>query len=125
MTLVLDAGAFVAYERGDRTVQAFLKRAYAIGVGVRTTSAVVAQVWRDGARQARLASLLHGVEEAELSRATGRRVGLLLAAAGCADVVDGSVIDAAVDGDEILTSDPDDIARLAIASGKTLIVTHV
>lgn len=125
MTLVLDAGALVAYERGDRTVQAFLKRAHTIGVGVRTTSGVMAQVWRDGARQARLASLLRGVAEAELDRATSRRVGLLLAAAGCADVVDASVVDAALDGDEILTSDPNHIADLAAASGKTVIVTQV
>ncbi|MGH3908450.1 MAG: hypothetical protein ACRDTE_30330 [Pseudonocardiaceae bacterium] len=57
MTLILDAGALMAYEHGDRTVRAFLERASQTGVDVRTTSGAVAQVWRDGARQARLAML--------------------------------------------------------------------
>lgn len=125
MTLVLDAGALLAYERGDRTVRAFLVRAHAVGRGVRTTSAVVAQVWRDGARQVPLVRLLKGVEELDLDGAAARRIGRLLGAAGVADIADGSVVDAAVEGDEILTSDPDDIARLAAASEKTVIVTPV
>lgn len=125
MTLILDAGALMAYERGDRTVQAFLIRAHAVRRDVRTTTGAVAQVWRDGARQARLASLLRGVDEAVLDQPSARRVGLLLGAAGIADVIDGSVVDAAVDGDEILTSDQDDIARLALAGDKTLIITPV
>ncbi|MDQ2880042.1 MAG: hypothetical protein M3Y48_01985 [Actinomycetota bacterium] len=41
------------------------------------------------------------------------------------DVIDGSIVEAAVDGDEILTTDPDDIAALAEHSGKNLIVTRV
>lgn len=125
MTLVLDAGALLAYERGDRTVRAFLVRAHTVGRGVRTTSAVVAQVWRDGARQVPLVRLLKGVEELDLDGAAARRIGRLLGAAGVADIADGSVVDAAVEGDEILTSDPDDIARLAAASEKTVIVTPV
>jgi hypothetical protein len=125
MTLVLDAGALVAYDRGNRTVQAFLKRAYVTSTAVRTTAGVVAQVWRDGARQARLAQLLRGVAEEDLGSGNARRVGMLLGAAGRSDVIDASIVDVAVDGDEILTSDPDDIAALAMASGKTLIITPV
>ena len=41
------------------------------------------------------------------------------------DVVDASLIDLARDGDEILTSDPGDLAALAFAAGKTLIITPV
>jgi len=125
VTLVLDAGALLAYDRGDRTVQAFLERASRTGSDVLTTTGAVAQVWRNGARQARLSLLLRGVLEVELSRSQSRRVGILLGVAGRPDVVDGSVVDAADDGDEILTSDPLDIAALAEASGKTLIVTRV
>jgi hypothetical protein len=125
VTLVLDAGALAAYDRGNRTVQAFLKRAYATSTTVRTTTGVVAQVWRDGSRQARLAQLLRGVAEEQFDGGHARRVGVLLGAAGRSDVIDASIVDAAVDGDEILTSDPDDIAALAMASGKTLIITTV
>ncbi|MGH3908454.1 MAG: hypothetical protein ACRDTE_30350 [Pseudonocardiaceae bacterium] len=125
MTLILDAGALMAYEHGDRTVRAFLERASRTGVDVRTTSGVVAQVWRDGARQARLALLLRGLLEVELTRERARRVGTLLGQACQRDVVDGSVVDAAADGDEILTTDPDDITTLARHSRRQLIVTKV
>lgn len=125
MSLVLDAGALLAYERGDRTVRAFLERANRAGVDVCTTSGAVAQVWRNGARQVRLTRLLPRVHELELTREAARRVGVLLARAKASDVVDASVVDAAVDGDEILTSDPDDLRTLAQASGRTLIITPI
>jgi hypothetical protein len=125
VTLVLDAGALMAYEHGDRTVRAFLERASRTGVDVRTTTGAVAQVWRNGARQARLTLLLQGLLEIELTRDRARRVGTLLGRAGRRDVIDGSIVDAAVDGDEILTTDPDDITALAHNSGKNLIVTRV
>lgn len=125
MTYILDAGALAAYEHGDRTVRAFLERAGRTGVDVRTTTGAVGQVWRDGARQARLVMLLRGVLEVELTRDRARQVGRLLGRAGRCDVIDGSIVDAASDGDEILTTDPDDITRLAQYSGKNLIVTPV
>lgn len=125
MTLVLDAGALLAYEHGDRTVRAFLERASRTGVDVRTTTGAVAQVWRGGARQVRLIRLLRGVLEVELTRQRARQAGALLGAAGTTDVIDASVVDAALDGDEILTTDPDDIVALARSSGKNLIVTRI
>ncbi len=125
MTLVLDAGALLAYDRGDRTVRAFLERANRTGVDVRTTTGAIAQVWRDGARQARLVMLLRGVLEVELSSGRARHIGVLLGDSRRCDVIDGSVVDAATDGDEILTSDLVDITALARASGKNLVVTRV
>lgn len=125
MTLILDSGALIAYEHGDRTVRAFLERASRTGVDVRTTTGAVAQVWRNGARQARLVRLLHGLLEVELTRDRARHIGTRLGTAGCRDVIDASVVDAAMDGDEILTTDPDDITALARYSGKNLIVTCV
>ncbi|MGE0784815.1 MAG: hypothetical protein AB7S26_03930 [Sandaracinaceae bacterium] len=125
MSLLLDAGALIAFERGDRTVQAFLQRAHDDGVDVRTTTTVVAQTWRSSARQVALARLLRAVDERELTRARARSVGELLSRAGVSDVVDASLVEIAVDGDEILTRDPTDIATLAHAAGKTLLVTPV
>ncbi|MGH3545761.1 MAG: hypothetical protein ACRDPW_07540 [Mycobacteriales bacterium] len=125
MSLVLDAGALIAYERRSQQVTLLLERALRNKVGVVTTTGVVAQVWHSGARQARLALLLGGVAEVELSSAQARRVGVLLSAAGRSDVVDASVVDAARDGDEILTSDADDIVELARSCGKNLLVTPV
>jgi hypothetical protein len=125
VTLVLDAGALIAYERGSRIVQAHLERTWRAGEVSRTSTGVVAQVWRDGARQARVALLLRGVDEVELTGARARRVGRLLHAAEATDVVDASIVELCHDGDEVLTSDPDDIGRLAGAASKTLIVTRV
>lgn len=125
MSLVLDAGALIAYERGDRVVRAFLDRAFRQEDTVRTSAAVVAQVWRDGARQAGLARLLKGVDEVDVSTAAGRRVGVLLAKSATADVVDAALVELVRDGDEVLTSDPDDIAHLLTTAGITAIVTTV
>lgn len=125
MSLILDTGALIAFERGARSVQAFLERAHREDIEVRTTTAAVAQAWRDPARQVALGRLLRGVDERELTRARSRAIGVLLARAKRTDVVDASLVDAAKDGDELLTSDPDDIAALAEAAGKTIVITRV
>ena len=125
MSLVLDAGALIAYERQHQGVRAFLERAERAETAVLTTTAVVAQVWRDPARQVRLSRLLQGVDEAELTRKRSRSIGVLLRESGKADVVNGSIVDLAEDGDEILTGDPDDIAALMTAAGKTVIITPI
>lgn len=86
---------------------------------------MVAQTWHGDPRQARLATLLRGVDERHLTSEQARLVGRLLRRAGTADVVGGTVVDIATDGDEILTGDRDDIRALAIAAGKRLLVTRV
>src|SRR5262245_34667050 len=125
MALLLDAGAFVAYERGDLTVETIIEEAGERRVPSRTTTAVVAQVWRNGARQARLARLLKGVDELGLDSDASRRIGHLIGKAKCSDVVDGSIVDIACSGDRILTSDPGDIQALVEVSGKQVLVTPV
>lgn len=121
MTLVLDAGAFLAVERGDREVVALVKRERLRGRVPVTHGGVVGQVWRGGTgRQVGIARLLGGVEVAPVDAALGRRAGVLLARTGTSDVTDAAVVLLAADDDEILTSDPDDLATLAAASG-----THV
>lgn len=55
---VLDAGALIAFERADRAVIAIVGQALAHGDELAVPAGVVAQVWRNGRRQARLARLL-------------------------------------------------------------------
>lgn len=118
MSLVLDAGAFVAVERGDREVVALVKRERLAGRSPRTNGGVVAQVWRGGhGRQATLARLLAGVEVSSLDESLGRRAGMLLARSGLSDAIDAAVVCLAGDGDDILTSDPGDLRALAEAAG--------
>lgn len=115
--LVLDAGAFVAVERGDRDVVSLVKRERLAGRPPVTSGGVVAQVWRGGrGRQAELARLLAGVHVAAVDDQVGRRAGMLLARSGQSDAIDATVVCLAADGDDILTSDPGDLRALAEAA---------
>ena len=114
MTLILDAGAFVAVERRDRTLMALLKAELLAGRTPVTHGGVVGQVWRGGSgRQAPIAQLLDGVEVEPLDDNLGRKAGVLLKLTGGRDVIDAAVILLARDGDLVLTSDPADLTALA------------
>jgi hypothetical protein len=56
--LTLDAGALIAFDRNERRVVALIARAVQQGCSLAVPAGVVAQAWRDGRRQARLARLL-------------------------------------------------------------------
>lgn len=115
--LILDAGAFLAVERLDRSVVALIKGERLAGRAPRTSGGVVAQVWRGGSgRQAPLARLLAGVEVVPIDTELGKRAGILLSLTGRSDAIDASVICLAADGDEILTSDVADLRLLAEAA---------
>jgi hypothetical protein len=116
--LVLDAGAFVAVERRDRDVVALVKRERLSGRAPVTNGGVVGQVWRGGSgKQVPLARLLAGVEVVPIDDLLGRRAGTVLARSGRSDAIDAAVVCLATDGDDILTSDPDDLRDLAQAAG--------
>lgn len=112
MTVVLDAGALIAIDRRDRAVGAMLRVAQQQHVAVRSSGGAVAQVWRDGARQANLARVLSGVDVAALDFAAAKRIGPLLGATDSSDVVAGHVAQLVNAGDHLVTSDPDDMCRL-------------
>jgi hypothetical protein len=119
MSIVLDAGALLAVERGDREMVALIKRERQAGRAPLSHGGVVGQVWRGGhGRQAILARLLPGVEVEALDDDLGRRAGVLLGAAKRADVIDAAVVLLAQDGDEIFTSDPGDLRDLARVAGR-------
>jgi hypothetical protein len=89
--LVLDAGAFVAVERGERGVVALVKRERLAGRVPVTSGGVVAQVWRGGrGRQVPVARLLAGTDVAAIDDPLGRRAGLLLARSGQRDAIDAT-----------------------------------
>ncbi len=118
MTLVLDAGALLAIEAGNREIMALLKRERADGRVPVTHGGVVGQVWRGGrVRQAQLSRLLKASIVQPLDEALGRQAGAVLAIAKLVDVIDAAVVLLAVDGDQILTSDPGDLSVLAEAAG--------
>lgn len=112
---VLDSGALIAVERdrgrASRLMIAVLERSSALTI----PAGVLAQVWRDGSRQARLARLLRDtrVAVAVLDRPAAQAVGLLVARCGHADVVDVHVaLCARRFGQTVVTADPDDLRRI-------------
>lgn len=123
---MLDAGALLAVERGDRDVAALLKRELLAGRVPLTHGGVVAQVWRGGSgRQAQLARLLPGVDIMPLDDALGRRTGVLLGRARASDAIDAAVIAIAADGDIVLSSDPADLRGLAEAAAVHIDIVQV
>lgn len=115
--LVFDSGALIALERGDRAIAALLATAAKSGAEAVTSTACVAQVWRNPTRQTRLARALAGFLERDLDAARARDCGTLLARSGTSDIADAAVSLLVDGGDTILTSDPHDIERLLDAAG--------
>jgi hypothetical protein len=124
VTLVLDSGALIALERNGRPMWTRLKAAQVAGDVPVTHAGVLGQVWRDDPRQARLARALRGIEVQPIDEALGRSAGALLAKAGLADVIDAAIVLVSADGDDIVTSDPGDLSRLAAASGRHVELVH-
>ena len=121
--LILDAGALLAVDGGDRNMIARLRAAQVHGLELRTNAMVVAQAWRDRhGRQVNLARLLQAVEVRAVTERDGREAGVLQAAAGTADAIDATVVLLSAPGDRILTSDPGDLTRQAAAAMNRAIV---
>ena len=62
-TYVLDTGALIALDRGDRDLLSTLYDGWQRGNEVRVPTGVVAQAWRDPARQAILSRALKRCDE--------------------------------------------------------------
>src|SRR5579875_246500 len=113
--LTLDAGALIAFERGDRQVVGIIKRARERGETLAIPAGVVGQVWRDGRRQGRLVRLLGSgaVEVVVLDDLGARGAGQLCGVAGTSDVIDATVVLCAGSRRRrIVTSDPEDLRAL-------------
>jgi hypothetical protein len=121
--LCLDAGALIAVEGGNRWVGSAAKQTIRDGLAVHVVPEVLAQVWRGGPRQARLAAFLSSEDLVvpEYDVETARAVGQLAGLSGHADVVDVHVVLHALLHDlTVLTSDPDDL--LAVHPSVRLVV---
>jgi hypothetical protein len=123
--LVFDAGGLIALDRGSREIGAILAIATEAGVEAVTSSACVAQAWRDPARQARLARALSGFVERSLGPSAARDCGLLLADARTSDIADAAIALVVQDGDTVLTSDPKDIEHLLETAGNRARICRV
>jgi predicted nucleic acid-binding protein len=118
----LDAGALIALESGSTRMAVLVEEALASRAELAIPAGVLAQAWRGGGRQDRMARLLRASNASivPLDAKMALRVGARCAVTRTADIVDVSVAICASDrGQPVVTSDPDDIA--AIEPGLMLI----
>lgn len=114
--MTLDAGALIALDRGDRAFGALLARAQEHGDRITIPATVLAQVIRAPVRQVRVTKLCRQPETdlVALDGPDARAVGVLLADTQTADIADAHVVICARRAQQaVVTSDRDDIARLA------------
>lgn len=123
--LTYDTGVLVAAERGVRGVWARHQRALLRGWLPRVPAPVLAQAWRGGP-QAELSRFLRGCEILPFDEGLARETGRACARARTADVIDACVVVVALGrGDAVVTSDADDLRRIAVALRRRLDVLEV
>ena len=117
--LVLDAGAFIAAERGTpATSPPWSRTSSRLGRVPLTNGAVIAQIWRGGTgRQVKVARLLDNVEIVPVDDRLGKRAGMLPGPHGCRGRHRRVRGLPCPDGDDILTSDPRDLLDLVRTAG--------
>ena len=114
-SIVLDAGALLAFERGDARLRELIRAARAAGVRLIVPAGVVGQVIRDRARQVTVRALLDAdtTDVPVLDRVLAEVAGALCGRAGTADVIDASVVLAARRARAaVVTGDERDLRRL-------------
>lgn len=111
----LDTGALIALASGSTRMAVLVEEALASRAELVIPAGVLAQAWRGGGRQARIARLLRASNTSivSLDAKMALRVGTRCTATRAADIVDVSVAICASDrGQPVITSDPDDIAAI-------------
>jgi len=117
-TLVLDCEGLVKLAAGDQRVRAFLRSTHERGARVVVSAITLTEALRGGPRDVAIHRVLSRIIVAPVSPETGRRAGELLGATGLSGhrcAIDAVVAATALDLVRpivVLTSDPDDMARL-------------
>ncbi|HEX4135943.1 MAG TPA: PIN domain-containing protein [Bryobacteraceae bacterium] len=114
--ITFDAGGLIALDRNDRRVLALIARAMERGLRITIPATALAQAIRNPARQVRLSRLIRqpGTDLVPLDGLDATAVGLLLTRTATADIVDAHVVICAQrTGQAVITSDADDLRRLA------------
>ena len=123
--VVYDAAVLVAADRNERRAWAEHKARLELGVVPMVPAPVVAQVSRSP-QQAQLRRFLTGCVVVPLGETEAHEAGRLLGITKTTDVIGAVVVTTALRRKAtILTSDPDDIERLAGASGREVAVMAI
>jgi methyl coenzyme M reductase subunit C len=121
--LVLDAGALIAFERGDRRIKAILRTSFAMRARMVVPASVLAQAWRGGPGAAPLARLLGATRIDPLVEERAKEIGLRLGERRANDVADAHVVCCAAEfRAAIVTSDPGDLEALAMPGEQVAVI---
>lgn len=119
--LTLDAGALIAYERGDVRIREILTLSYARGIVPTIPAVALAEVWRGDAKDVRLARLLKTCSVEVVDERMARTAGSLRRAISGAGTIDACIaVGVRRRGDAIATSDPLDL-RALLGPGFTIL----
>ncbi|MGH3898133.1 MAG: hypothetical protein ACRDTA_07730 [Pseudonocardiaceae bacterium] len=122
-TIIYDAGALIAAERGSREFLAMHRESLTAEIDPIVPDVVLAQVWRGSAGQALLGRVLAGCDVAATGERTGQAAGVACGRAQTSDVVDAVVVVTAVRlAAPVVTDDPKDLRRLADSLGAPLVL---
>jgi predicted nucleic acid-binding protein len=110
-----DAGGLIALDRNQRAAIALIARATEIGARITVPATALAQAMRRPELQVRVARLIRQptTDVVPLDRVDATGVGRLLNASSTSDIVDAHVVLCARRaGQQVVTSDPDDLRPL-------------
>jgi hypothetical protein len=126
MSFTYDAGALIAADRNDRRMMTLHYRLLKRKQVPTVPAPVLARTWRGGP-QPELSRLLAGCRiDQGWTEADARSIGALCATAETSDVVDGLVVLTALErSDAVVSSDPQDLRKLAGAAGRRLNVVLI
>jgi hypothetical protein len=113
--IVFDAGALIAFERGNPRMRALVREMMRTGTKLVVPAGVVAQVFRDRRRQVALNALLDQESSVVpvMDRTLAEAIGTLCGRVGTSDVVDASVVLVARrERATVVTSDSGDLRAL-------------
>ena len=111
--VTLDAGAFIAFEKGNGSAVYLLRSLLKERATLWTSAAVLAQVWRRPEKQGALGYLVKHVRAVDLTQQVAKVLGQMLAVTRTNDVIDAHVVQIARSrGSAVITSDPEDLLAL-------------
>jgi predicted nucleic acid-binding protein len=119
--LTLDAGALIAYERGEERIREILAVGYARGFVPTIPAIALAEAWRGDAKDACVACLLKARSIETVDERLARAAGGLRRTIPGAGTIDACIaVGVRRRGDAIATSDPDDM-RALLGPGFTIL----
>ena len=112
--LILDSGALIGWQRGDRKIWGYLAEAAERGTSVVVPAVVLTECIRGGSRDAAIHRLVTGARVPFIGKRVAVQAGRLLGRAGMSATVDALVAAEAIRGGPciVLTSDPGDLGTL-------------